>query len=500
MAKKKSKKSTRGMAATASFNLAGSPDRGRERIHALGDALGRTWGTHTAMPLSTAPVANIQRMAIGILEFDFRTGGGIVLGRNNRLKGTKDTLKSTMCLRALRAAQSTCRHCKWPLVTEPNTGVVNCRCPVKRFWVANEDDYCWLPQTAVVPLFHGNLPDGAEIKNVKGLGRVPVLKCEPPPHLKGKKGIKTREIPLTETYRCEPMRCVYVDSEGTIDLQWALANGVDPGLVLLVGGKWAEQCLESVERTMLTHEFDFIVVDSTSMMETRHTLEEKKLGEHAKVAGKAKLMGDFVKRVVAAQAEEGLASRYRPTLLTTSHLTTQGIGFKQHAFLGATDGRVFDHGLAMDIQMRVERFVFDDAKQKAVYGVFNFKIDKNHCGGAGSTRTEGEIKFWLIETPEHPVGDSNDLSTVMDRARAFGDGFLEDGTGTAKLTLYSDYVADGWQRFATIKACKTFLRENPSVYTDLRQRVLTKLITDRANLTVVTEEESEEEAETTVEV
>lgn len=497
MAKKKKKRATRGMAASVqpSFNLAGSPDRGRARIHELGDVLGRTWGTHTAMPLSVAPIANIQRMPIGILEFDFRTGGGLVLGRNNRIKGSKDTLKSTMCLRALRAAQHTCRECKWPIVTDPTTGLMNCRCPEHRFWVANEEDYGWLPQDAAVKLFYGHLPEGAEVKNVKGVGRVPVLKCEPPPHLKGKKGINVREIPFAETYRCEPMRCVFVDSEGTIDLKWAQANGVDPALVLLVGGKWGEQCLESVERTMLTHEFDFIVVDSTSMMETRHTLEEKKLGDHAKVAGKAKLMGDFIKRVVAAQAEEGLASRYRPTLLTTSHLTTKGIsGFKARAYLGATDGRVYDHGIAMDIQMKAERFVFDATKQKAVYGVFNFKIDKNHCGGAGSTKTSGEIKFWLVETPDHPVGDSNDMATVMGYSRQFGSGFIEEGTGAAKLTLYSDYVEDGWQRFGTIKACTQYLNEHPSVYADLRRRVLDKLIEDRATLTVVATEEVAETA------
>ena len=61
------------------FDLAGSAIRGRARISALASEMGRVWGTHTAMPMDIAPVVNIQRMPIGIIEFDYRTGGGLVI-------------------------------------------------------------------------------------------------------------------------------------------------------------------------------------------------------------------------------------------------------------------------------------------------------------------------------------------------------------------------------------------------------------------------------------
>ena len=465
------------------FNLAGSPERGRGRIHEICDEMGRTWGTHTAMPLSMATVVNIQRMPIGILEFDFRTGGGIVLGRNNRIKGKKDTLKSTMCLKALASAQRTCRHCKWRLVTDPDTGNVNCRCPERRFWVEDEEDYAWLSQEAALSIFKGQLPEGWEYQTIKGT-RTPVLMTDPPPHLKGKRGIKRKPISFAEQYRCEPMRCALYDTEFTTDRLWAEANGVDSALVAYTNARWAEQGLESVERLMLTHEFDFVIIDSTSMMETREHLEDRKVGERGTPAGKQKLMGDFMKRCVAAQVEGGVAARYSPTMLTTSHLTTKGMGFGQRTYLGATDGLVADHGMAMDIKMTANQFIFNEEKSKALYGQFTFKIDKNHCGGAGSTRTEGEIKFWLVETPDHPVGDSNDLVTVMDYARKFGDGFLKEGSGAAKLTLNSDMLSRGARTFSTVGGCKSYLRENPSVYDDLRHRVLEKLIADRASLRV----------------
>lgn len=486
-----------GTLVAAPHDLAGSPEQGRARIHALGAEIGRLWGTHTAMPMSVAPVVNIMRMPIGILEFDFRTGGGLIIGRNNRLKGKKDTLKSTLCLRALRAAQRTCRHCKWRIAKDPETGRLNCHCPPVRYWVANEEDYAWLPQEAAIRLFHGLLPEGSEFRDPRN-SLEPFFVCPPPPHLAGKKGpggkvYKPRPIDFKPMSRCEPMRCVYVDTERTIDAVWALKNGVDPSLVLLIGAKWAEQCLEAVERTVLTREFDFAVVDSTSMMETREMLEERKAGDRGTPAGKQRLMGDFIKRIIAAQAEEGLAGRYSPTLLTTSHLTQKGIGgYGKHPYLGATDGNIAEHGMAMDILMKADRFIFDKEKQKAIYGQFTFTIDKNHCGGMGSTKTSGAIKFWLIDTPDHPVGDSNDLETVLSYARAFGEPYVSEGRGaSAKLVLHSPMIEGGRKPFSTIAKCKTYLTENDGIYDDLRARVLLKLIEDRAQLTVVEAAEPE---------
>jgi RecA/RadA recombinase len=471
------------------FDLAGNSERGRARIHDICEQMGTAWGTHTAMPMSMATVVNIRRLPLGIIEFDYRTGGGLVIGRNNRLKGPKDSLKSTTCLKALAAAQRTCRECKWPIVEDPESGRVNCHCPEHRFWVADENDYAWLSQEAAISIFDGGLPDGWEWQTIKGMGRVPVLMCDPPPHLKGKKGIKRKPVPFAEQYRCEPMRCALHDTEFTTDAKWAAKHNVDAGLVAYSNAKWAEQTLESVERLLLTGDFDFVIIDSTSMMETREHLEDRRVGERGTPAGKQKLMGDFIKRIVAAQVEGGVAGRYSPTLLTTSHLTTKGMGYGQRAYLGATDGKTFDHGLAMDIKMRPERFVMDKEKQRSIYGVFEFTIDKNHCGGIGSTKTQGQIKYWLVDTPDHPVGDSNDMATVIDYSRRFGQGYISEGTGKAKLVLHSQMIRGGRRPFRTLRDMKAYLSEHTGVFTELRQRVLNKLINDREMLQVVQTEE-----------
>lgn len=488
MSRKKATKKKRSASRSApaptrsKLDLGGSADRGRSRLHQLADQIGRSFGRSTALPLSSAPVARVMRMPFGILLLDWYTKGGMVLHRINRLVGPKSTLKSTLCLRAVRSAQHHCRHCKFPMVVNPETGDVDCRCPNPRFWLHDEDDYSWLPSEAAIGLSYGKLPEGSVVKNVRGIGRVPVLKCDPPPHAyysaatgkKLQKKPKAREIPFVETYRNEPMRCIYLDSEHTIDEAWARANGVDTSLVLLIGGKWAEQSFDTIEDAVMTREFDLIVIDSTSVLEPKKELE-KSYNDNAKVAARATIMSRFVRRHLAYAFEEGLTARYSPTVLTTSQVTTKGINSRHgHTWLDTTDGNAMNHAVSLDIHMREKGYTLTPDKREAVHGDFEFTVKKNKAGG--SPGVSNIIRFWMKETEKHPVGDSDDLDTVMSYARKPDIGLIVEGTGPAKLTLRSPYLSEERSRFARVGDCEQFLRDNPTVYADLRERVLSKLM------------------------
>lgn len=494
MAKKKKKvtktRAARPAAASApepSMNLKGSSDRGRARLAQLADQLGRSYGRSTALPLAAAPVARVMRLPFGILMLDWRTRGGMVLHRINRLVGPKSTLKSTLCLRALRSAQNHCRHCKFPMVVNPVSGEVDCRCPATRFKLHDDDDFAWLPSAEAIQVSYGHLPERATMKNVPGVGRVPVLKCDPPPHLlltadgkQRKQKPKAREIPLVETWRNEPMRCLYLDSEHTIDEGWARANGVDTELVLLVGGSWAEQSFQTIEDAVLTREFDLIIIDSTSVLTPQKELE-KRYTDAPKVAARATVMSRFVRRHLSAAFEDGLTSRYAPTVLCTSQITTK---FNHRgSWTDSTDGNSMNHAVSLDIRMHEEGYKLD-ANHEAVYGDFGFEVKKNKAGGSpGAT---GTIRFWLKEAPDHPVGDSDDLATVMRYAREPSIRLIDDsGSGSSNLVLHSPYLGDeGQQSFSRVGDCETFLRENPTVYSDLRERVLSALMHSGETLTV----------------
>lgn len=495
------KKTSRRRAAPASssppapsMNLGGSSDRGRARLSQLADQIGRSYGRSTALPLNKAPVARVMRLPFGILMLDWRTKGGLVLHRINRLVGPKSTLKSTLCLRALRSAQNHCRHCKFPMVVHPETGDIDCRCPSTRFKLHDEDDYAWLPSAEAIEIAYGKVPERAVVKTVRGVGRVPVLKCDPPAHLNykadgtlKKKKPKAREIPLVETWRNEPMRCLYLDSEHTIDEGWARANGVDTSLVLLVGGKWAEQSFQTIEDAVLTREFDLIVIDSTSVLEPKKELE-KRYTDSAKVAARATVMTRFIRRHLASAHEDGLTSRYAPTVLCTSQIT-QKFNHKR-SWTDSTDGNAMNHAVSLDIRMHEEGYKHD-ANHEAIYGDFGFEVKKNKAGG--SPGANGTIRFWLKATPDHPVGDSDDLATVMDYARKPDIGLIDDtGSGASNLILHSPYLGEnGEMPFSRVGDCEEFLRVNPTVYADLRERVLTALMERGDTLTVTQDDPAE---------
>jgi len=461
---------------SSSMDLGGSSARGAERIGAWADQLGRKFGRSTALPLSVAPIAGFQRIPSGCFIFDWLTFGGlVVVGRTSRLWGPPDSYKTTKLLRTLSHVQRTCRYCRCPIV-ETDSGAKDCACPNPRWWLKDEDDYIWLTHTDAILVSTGQLPPTAKKKQIKGVGNVYAVACAPPPHLVGQKGVpKSRDVVFVEDYRNEPMRSAYCETEMKIDRRWAEANGVDCANVMLVGGTWAEQTLETIEDVGVSRDFDVVFLDSTSMLDTKAELE-KSIGQNRKVGAKATVMTRFIQKWVMAASEEGLTGRLRPSLVTTSQVRTKGIGGGGHAYKGPTDGNAFEHGLILDIKMQSAGWQFRDGAAVAHAGKFAFEVKKNHTGGP--PRGKGVFQAWLEIGGERPCGDTGDLETCLGYARSFGEGYVLEGAGKAKLTLFSPYVTDGKQAFSTIGDCVTFLRERTQVYRDLRRRTLDKCMAE----------------------
>jgi len=506
--KPKPKKQDLKMPDLSAYDQGGSPSLGQTRVSAIAESIGRTWGRTAAMPLDVAPVARVRTLPFGILMLDWLTKGGLRVGGINRLWGPKSVLKSTLCLRALSSAQNHCRHCKTPLVRHPDctcqtraqqerlgldfgdapcpvkvrqaegedVRCVDCRCPKPRFWLMNEDDYPWLPAKAALEISNGQLPDGHELRTVEHptLGKValPAIDCDPPEHVvkaAGKAKPKPRQVVFAPANRCEPWRCLYLDSEGTIDERWARENGVDTSNVLLVGSGWAEKSLSTIEEAVVAQEFDLIIIDSISMLNPQSN-QEKALDESPVVAAHANVMGRFITRHIAQCFEEGLTARYRPTVLLTSQVTTKNIGWGKHPFLGPTGGNKVEHACSLDLRLMARGYTFDATNTVSLHGDFEFEISKHKYGG--SCGVSGTIRYWLVRDADHAVGDSDDLDVVMRYARELGEGFLKDGSGKARLTLYSDFIDGGEKVFPRVGDCTAFLRAHTPIYDDLRARVL----------------------------
>ena len=440
-------------------DLKGSADRGRRRLQEIAEQANKKFGASVAMPLDQARVARVLKLPFGILELDWRTGGGVPMNRITRLWGKPSSLKSTTCLRLVRNAQAFCRHCKRPLV-EMVDGP-NCNCPDPRWSLMDPLQFGLLDKESMVAIQYGELPPVCGETDEEQTGV----------KLPGKDGKKVL-VEFCQTERCEPFRCLYIDTEGSIDEAWAKANGVDTSLLLLVGGNWAEQVLDLTDDLIMSNEVDLIILDSLDMLTPGETLQ-KALEQTPQVAAKAGVMTRAMQKWTSAINAGGLMNRYTPTTVIVSQVRAKHIG-KPWATIGPSGGWAVEHGVTLDVRLSPDKYEYKG--EKALYGQFECFIAQ--CQVGGFPKSKGIFRFWLRPSKSRPVGDTEDKEMVLDHA--VNHGFVEKGK--SKWTLKSRFLQGGGKTFKTAKALKAFLEERPTVYTDLRYRVLTHLIGEDVNI------------------
>jgi len=441
-------------------DLKGSPTQGRAQLEKISAAINVKMGSHVVLPLNSAYVAKVLRLPFGVFELDWRCGGGLPLNRLSRIWGKPSSLKSTTCLRLIRNAQHFCRHCKTPLVLDPKTGSLNCACPNPRWTLTDASQFNLLVSAdydASMNLIYGKLPDKAETKDDESAAM----------YIPGDKGKKTC-IEFSTSDRCEPFRCLLIDTEGSTDEAWAQANGVDTSLLLLMGGNWAEQVLDLSEELLMTNELDLVILDSLDMLTPGDTLQ-KALTQTPKMADKAGILTRAMQKWMSAMYSGGLLSRYAPTLVTVAQVRVHDIG-KPWASLAPSGGWAVGHGVALDIKLEPKKYEYKG--DSALFGNFDFKVAKSKVGGF--PRSKGAFRYWLRPGKGKLVGDTEDMDVVIEYATDFD--FIQKQK--TNWVLQSQYLNGGQEIFKTNKAMVKFLNDNISVYMELRGRTLNKLIGD----------------------
>ena len=462
-----------------SLNQRGSPKKGRERLAAISAQMNTKFGAHIALPLNQAAVARVIKLPFGILELDWLTGGGVPLNRITRIWGKPSSLKSTTCLRLVRNGQHFCRHCKLPIVINPNNGDMDCACPKPRWTLADLTQFNVLSEANYEDSFKllaGELPANAERGGV-GQAFLPIV---------GSNGKKTK-IEFVTTDRCEPFRCLYIDSESSIDEAWARANGVDTSLLMLMGGNWAEQVLDMTEDIILTNEVDLVIIDSLDMLTPGDTLV-KALSQTPRIAGKANIMARAMQKWTSAINAGGLLNRYAPTIVIVAQVRAHDIG-KPWASIKPSGGWAVGHGISLDVKLEPHKYEYKGSS--ALFGTFGCNIAKSKVGGF--PRSKGKFRFWLRPGKGRLVGDTEDIEIVLEHA-------INQKLITKvknKYKLESKFITDTQHTLlSTQKAVKKYLSDNLSVYLDLRNRVLSYLIGEDISITLPSEKIDAEEQKT----
>jgi len=454
----------------------GSPKQGRQRLAAISAQVNTKFGAHVALPLDQAAVARVRRLPFGILELDWRCGGGIPMNRIVRIWGKPSSLKSTTCLRLVRSGQHYCRHCKLPIVVNALSGEMDCACPKPRWTMADAEQFNVLSEATYESSFaimSGVLPTGA----VKDSNEFAALTAV------GENGKKVN-IEFVSTDRCEPFRCLYIDSEGTTDEAWARANGVDTSLLMLMGGNWAEQVLDMTEDIILTNEVDLVILDSLDMLAPGDTLT-KALSQTPRIAGKAGVMTRAMQKWTSAINAGGLLNRYTPTIVIVAQVRAHDIG-KPWASIKPSGGWAVGHGISLDVRLEPHKYEYKGST--ALFGTFGCTIAKSKVGGF--PKSKGKFRFWLRPGKGKMVGDTEDIQIVID----YGIEYKFITKISSGYVINSDNkTIDTSLILKTQKALHQYLIDNVSVYLDLRGRVLTHLIGEDVSITLPSEKIDKEE-------
>lgn len=446
-----------------SKNLSGSNKPGMEAIAAIAGALNRHFNTDLSSSLALARAAKVRRLPFGIYKLDYALRGGLPIGHITRLWGPKSTLKSTLCLRAMRSAQNTCRHCKSPMVLDKSTGEIDCACPPVRWKLVNREAFGWLSAEDQAKIVNGELPEKAKVSSDGGTATLKLSASQDVSF----GGDKVSEATFEEMYRCEPMRVALVDSERSYDHEWARENGVDSEIVLLLPCSYGEQAVDSIVHALSTGELDFLVIDSLSELTPKAELE-KSADDSPKMAASAALMKRLAAKLNSLRASQGANSLNHPTILMTSQIAAHlGTGFSWVA--PSSNGSKIEHLVSTDIRMSEKKYIMQTENIPAA-GIFHFEVTKQKTAvGKGA---QGDIKFRLIRSETAPVGDSEDEKEVFNDARSLG--LIQETESPKAYSFESKYVAEKVCTFKTIKDLVFFLRDNMTIYMDLRDRVFEK--------------------------
>lgn len=403
---------------------------------------------YNASTLDRATAYDIKKMPTGIFQLDWFLGG-LALDRITRVWGPKNSCKTTLLIKILASSQKFCRHCK----SQIHNG--DCSCPKPRYVLRDAADIEKFSQEDAKLVGQGSLPaDAEEGKDHYFCSR--------------EWGSKMSKIIFEEGYRCEPMRALYVETERKFDAEWARKNGVDTGLVVIMGSDWAERTIDSIEEILYTDKIDLLIIDTLSAMASDEDIS-KSMSDNTKIGHKAVIKSRLLSKLTAIQYRYGVLSNHKLTVVICSQVRTQGIG-SYCTFEAPSDGKHMEYAVSVDLQLKFMQYKFT-TKERPTFGKYSFTIHKNHTGGA--TGVTGSFEMCLDDYGDFAIGDTNDVLNAVHYGREFK--LVE------KKKNYMVKIGRTWKDSGstTLDGLYTFLLKNTKLYETFRKAVLGELVDTR---------------------
>lgn len=411
-------------------------------VAAINNKYAKEGGPPVIMRASAATRAlKIARIEYGILDVDYMFGGGIPRGRIVMFIGNESSGKTTMALLAIAGAQAQCHHCGGDLYRKPT-----------KEWPAWE---AAAHEAKVSPFLppkwfveeHGEKPVHYDYF---GCG------CETP----------------------NPLESLYQDVEGTLDLDWCEALGVDTDHVHVIKTEFAEQGIDVSDAMMRSRNFDIQVVDSVAHLTPMKELEQS--AESSNEPGlQARLVNKACRGWVSVVNSFGIDNDGRPApliiLINHEYLKIGGYGNP----VTLRGGRNQLYVTSVTVRMNNPEYVMKEkgGQTWAERVKMKFTGKKNKVG---PPRRSGSFEIFVVDVGNYKKGHVAETKLVLLRADQFGLIVHPDSPETKRekkraeeepITMWSCLGFEEKTKQALVEKLK-----QPEVWRKLRRAVLDKML------------------------
>jgi recombination protein RecA len=219
-----------------------------------------------------------------------------------------------------------------------------------------------------------------------------------------------------DDHKPEPMNCVWIEMESTLDRDWAEKMGVDLTRFIVAQPGTAEAAGNILQMALQSDDQDIVVVDSIAHMtptaELENPMENQQVGVMARVLNK-------LFRTETVLMNKRKLTGYGPTVLVINQIREKvGVlygnpetrpGGKGQAFASSLEirlspGKPFYQGVNGPIQKAA------DDGDKPLFREFNFKIKKAKSAVAD---VAGTFKLQLRDVEGRTAGQTNDEEQVF---------------------------------------------------------------------------------------
>lgn len=371
--------------------------------------------------VSGGELVNVQfrKMPTGVFELDTKIGGGLPRGRFTLIHGEESSTKTSLSVKVCAGAQKRCRFCdtriKYTVELVEKRGEIE-------------------------PIIHVQKP----------------CKCG-----KNKPGV-----------------VVYLDAEGTLNLDYARKLGMNPDIAYIIQPDYAEQGIDVADAMIRSGEVDVVVVDSiatlTPTVEITESIEKSQMGVAARLVNKA------LRKWLSGLNSLGPKCETKPAIILINQQREKlGVMFGETLALPAGKGQVFYAALRLELTggkvIRVDESGRElETKGEIVGRNIRWRVRKNKINGRHSE--SGEFKYYTKNVPRFglKVGGVNNEDQIVGFARTLG--LVEMGGGGNYS--YGDVKGRGQPDFiANLKSAKQ--------WNTLKKEVQTQLIQQRAEVEAV---------------